>query len=117
MLLIAGFALLGIFLVIISSSVGRGDSKSTSEQALTLEEYKAQLEGEIESLCSDVAGVGRCRVYKGSAVTETKPPKVMGVTVICKGGDSDSVKRELSEMICALFDIGYNRVAILKLNS
>jgi hypothetical protein len=94
----------------------------------TLDEYKESLEGKIESLCSDVSGVGKCRVfitfergvqnsYKGSTVTETKPPKVLGVTVICKGGEIDSVKKAISDMICALFDIGYNRVAVLQLNS
>ena len=127
-ILIAAFALLGIFLVMISSAVGKGKSTGKDGTAETLEEYKIRLEGEIESLCSDVAGVGKCRVfitfergsqnsYKGSTVTETKPPKVLGVTVICRGGESDSVRRELSDMICAIFDIGYNRVAILKLNS
>lgn len=128
-LLIAGFALFGIFLVIISSSIGNGErSVSADGGTETLEEYKIRLEGEIESLCSDVAGVGKCRVfitfergaqnsYKGGTVIETKPPKVLGVTVICKGGESDSVRQELSDMICAIFDIGYNRVAILKLNS
>lgn len=127
LLLIAGIAVFGLFLVIVSSSFG-GEKASENSNVETLEEYKTRLEGEIESLCSDVSGVGKCRVfitfergaqnsYKGSTVTETKPPRVLGVTVICRGGDSDSVKRELSDMICAIFDIGYNRVAILKLNS
>ncbi len=128
MLFIAGFALLGIFLVIISSAMGRGGEAVSESKAETLDEYKERLEGEIESLCTNVAGVGECRVfitfergaqnsYKGNTVTETRPPKVLGVTVICRGGESDSVKRELSDMLCALFDVGYNRVAILKLNS
>ena len=124
---IASFALLGIFLVLLSSSMNK-EENGAAEKALSLAEYKESLEAEIESLCTEVSGVGRCRLfitfergeqssYKGSTVTETKPPKVLGVTVICEGGESDSVKRELSEMICALFDVGYNRVAILKLNS
>lgn len=124
---IASFALLGIFLVLMSSSMKKDDGGG-GEEVISLTEYKERLESEIESLCTAVSGVGRCRVfitfergeqssYKGSTVTETKPPKVLGVTVICEGGESDAVKRELSEMVCALFDIGYNRVAILKLNS
>ena len=126
--IIAAFAILGILLVIVSSSVGKDGATFDTSAEMTLEEYKEGLEAEIESLCSDVAGVGRCRVfitfergaqnsYKGGSVTETKPPKVLGVTVICSGGNSDSVRAELSDMLCALFDIGYNRVAILKLNS
>ena len=126
--LIAAFAFLGVLLVFLSGSIGKESGTDGAERTLTLEEYKESLEGEIASLCSDVAGVGKCRVfitfergaqnsYKGNTVTETKPPKVLGVTVICRGGDSDSVKREISDMICAIFDIGYNRVAVLKLNS
>ena len=119
------FALVGIFFVIISSSSGSSESV---EREITLDEYKELLEAEIESLCSDVSGVGRCRVfitfergvqdtYKGSNIIESKPPKVLGVTVVCTGGDSDAVKSSVTEMISALFDIGYNRVAVLKLNS
>ena len=93
-----------------------------------LGEYKERTEGELESLCHSVSGVGRCRVYltlargeknsyKGSTVIETKPPEVLGVTVICDGGDKDSVRLALVDMLTALFNIGSNRVAILKLNS
>ena len=124
-ILIALFALVGIFFVIISSSSG-GDEVENKE--ITLDEYKELLEAEIESLCSAVDGVGSCRVfitfergvqdtYKGSNIIESKPPRVLGVTVVCRGGDSDAVRSSVTEMICALFDIGYNRVAVLKLNS
>ena len=124
-ILIALFALVGIFFVIISSSSG-GDEVEKKE--ITLDEYMELLEAEIESLCSDVDGVGSCRVfitfergvqdtYKGSNIIESKPPRVLGVTVVCRGGDSDAVRSSVTEMICALFDIGYNRVAVLKLNS
>ena len=123
--MIALFALVGIFFVVVSTSSG---SSKPSDGELSLDEYKERLEAEIESLCSDIEGVGRCRVfitfergvqdtYKGSTVIESKPPRVLGVTVVCRGGDSDAVKSSVAEMICALFDIGYNRVAVLKLNS
>ena len=118
--------LLGIFLLIFSSidpSLSEG-----AESVDSLEEYKSRLEAELGELCSSVNGVGRCRVtvtfergeervYKGSTLIESKPPKVMGVTVVCKGADSDLVRAELVSMISALFDIGSNRIAVLKLNS
>ena len=118
--------LLGIFLLIFSSidpSLSEG-----SESVGSLEEYKSRLEAELGELCSSVNGVGRCRVtvtfergeervYKGSTLIESKPPKVMGVTVVCKGADSDLVRAELVSMMSALFDIGSNRIAVLKLNS
>ncbi len=106
-----------------ASSSDSGDGSS-----VTLEQYKANLEDELGELCSSVRGVGKCKVmitfergeentYKGSALIESKPPRVMGVSVICRGADSDEVKRELTTMISALFDIGSNRISILKLNS
>lgn len=116
----------GVALILISSAFGENASKK-SDDVVTLDEYKEKLEGELTSLCSQVSGVGKCKVfitfergvqntYKGSVVIESKPPKVLGVTVICRGADSDYVQKELTEMITALFDIGANRVAILKLN-
>lgn len=119
-------AALGIILILISSSVGTSETKKNDGE-ITLDEYKERLEAELSDLCSDVRGVGKCRVfvtfergeqntYKGSAITETKPPKVLGITVICKGADSDRVRSELTDMLTSLFDIGSNRVAVLKLN-
>jgi len=119
------FIFIGIVLIFISSSFNSAPEKDGEE--LTLEEYKEKLEGELTDLCSDVKGVGRCKVfvtfergeqntYKSGVIIEKKPPRVLGVTVICQGADSDYVKRELTDMITALFDVGTNRVAVLKLN-
>lgn len=118
--------LLGTLLLVISAS-GSGKSDK-SEDYDSLAEYKASLEKELEQLCSSVEGVGRCTVtvsfergeeklYKGSNLIETKPPRVMGVTVVCRGADSDGVRANLTAMLSSLFDIGTNRVSILKLNS
>ena len=116
--------LLGVVLIALSS-VNTGGA---SEEKISLSEYKKSLEAELEELCSSVRGVGKCRVmvtfergeentYKGSSLIETKPPRVLGVSIVCKGADSDSVRAELFEMVGALFDIGSNRISILKLNS
>ena len=91
-----------------------------------LSEYESLLENQISTLCSSVKGVGKCKieisfesgeenVYKGGALIETKPPRVLGVAVVCEGGDNASVRSELTELLTALFDIGTNRVKILKL--
>lgn len=120
------FIALGVFLILISLQSDK-ENVETDEQT-SLEEYKEVLEGELASLCSDVSGVGKCRVfitfergsqntYKGSSIIETKPPRVLGVTIVCRGAENDDVRSELIDMITALFGIGSNRVAILKLNS
>lgn len=123
---IALLILLGILLIIISSFAGDGDGASDAE--CSLDKYRIGLEEDLKSLCHSVEGVGRCKVfitlergeqntYRGSSVVETKPPKVLGVTVVCDGADRDSVKRDLTDMCTSLFGIGSNRVAVLKLNS
>ena len=110
---------IGLMLIAISSIDSTGEVDSSN-----LSEYKEALEKRLEKLCSEVDGVGRCTVmvtfsrgeentYKGSQLTESKPPRVLGVTVVCDGGDSAQVKARLSQMLCALFDIGANRVAVL----
>ncbi len=125
-LLLCVIGLIGLIFVLIPTQNNSDGGISNGGQ--TLPEYKAELEGELVNMCERVSGVGRCRVmvtfergeentYKGSLLTESKPPRVLGVTVICTGGDSQSVKGALTEMLCALFDIGANRVAIMKLEN
>ena len=113
-------ALIGIIMII--ASVGGGnDSDSVS-----LPEYKKRLEREIEELCASVDGVGDCKVtvtfetgetyeYRGSNVISSSPPRVLGVTVICEGGGSPEVRERISSAMKALFDIGANRVCVLKM--
>ena len=116
----------GVLLIAFSSSPF--ETESEGETGETLDEYKKRLEDELGAVCSSVRGVGKCRVtvtfergeervYKGSSIIESRPPKVMGVTVVCKGADSDTVRAEIVGMMSALFDIGSNRIAVLKLNS
>ena len=116
---------LGIFMLIFSAAPV--SEQKNAEKTEDLNEYKERLEEELAGICSSVKGVGRCRVtvtfergeeriYKGSSLIESKPPKVMGVTVVCKGADSDAVRSEIVGMMSALFDIGTNRIAVLKLN-
>ena len=123
--IVVALLFIGISLIFIPSLVGTDGAGEVGE---SLDEYKARLEEEIAATCSSIEGVGRCRVfitfergvqdtYKGSTLIETKPPKVLGVSVVCEGADIPSVRSALCEMLAALFDIGYNRVAISKLNS
>ncbi len=120
--------LLGIGILLLMLSSRPVSQSEAAEESENLNEYKQRLEGELAEICSSVKGVGKCRVtltfergeekiYKGSALIESKPPKVLGVTVVCRGADSDAVRAEIVSMMSALFDIGANRIAVLKLNS
>ena len=114
-------------LLLACSAIG-GERNAEKESVDSLAEYKVALEEELARLCSSVEGVGRCTVtvsfergeeklYKGSTLIETKPPRVMGITVVCSGADSDGVRASLTSMLSALFDVGTNRISVLKLNS
>ena len=120
-LIIITVLILGIALCLL----GSGESGTARDSDLT--EYKKTLEEELESACSRVFGAGRCRVivtlaegerreYRGSSVECVIPPRVLGVTVLCEGGDSASVRSDISDMMAALFDIGKNRICVLKLS-
>ena len=124
--LIAILMVCGLMMILFSTaSFSSSDDGRAGEESL--QEYKERLEKELSELCSSVRGVGKCRVsvsfergaehtYKGSMLIESKPPKVLGITVVCRGADSDSVRAEISGMLTALFDIGTNRISVLKLN-
>ena len=120
---LAALIVLGLVVTLCAAALG---TDGADGGGTTLDEYKSRLEGELSELCASVRGVGRCRVtvtfsqgeslqYKGSTVIGSTPPAVMGVTVVCGGGDRDSVRAEICECMCALFDIGSNRVCILKM--
>ena len=114
-----------VFAILLCLVISSPESEVSDEE--TLEEYKLRTEQELEKLCSSIDGVGKCTVtvsfsrgaessYKSGKLTETKPPKLMGVAVACRGADSVKVRAALTELFTSLFDIPTNRIAILKLN-
>ena len=44
-------------------------------------------------------------------------PKVMGVSVVCSGGENIEVKEKIIESVTALFNISANRVSVSKIKS
>ena len=114
----------GVLLLAFSGGGEKAAQKSTEDDSLR--SYIAALEEETASLCSSVRGVGKCRVmitlaageevvYRGGTKIGSTPPRVQSVTLVCDGGDSDRVRRGVSAMLSSLFDIGENRVTVLKL--
>lgn len=111
----------------------------TQEDAEDLAAYQKRLESELEALCESVAGVGQadvmvtlgsgCRVVYvtdgDGEVTTTgtgsaqralyrtlQPPTVVGVGVVCKGGDNAHVQRALTDLISTTLGITTNRVFV-----
>lgn len=116
---------LGVALLVISALLP--SSSESDGEKISLSEYKARAEEEFANFCREIDGVGKCRVmitfsegesyeYRGGEIISSSPPKVLGVTVICSGGDKATVKAAVAEMAAALFDIGKNRICVLKLS-
>ena len=125
-----GFIILliaGVLLLLFSFIFTQPQSYAAKEDK-TLDVYKAELEAELADFCSSVSGAGKCRVmvsfssgekfeYKGNTLIGVEPPVVCGITVLCKGGDSESVRAEISSLLSALYGIRQNRICVLKLSS
>ena len=122
-----------------STVTGSESESGLYEDAEDLAAYQEKLEGELEALCESVAGVGQaqvmvtlgsgCRVVyvtdengelettgTGSAqraVYRTlQPPTVIGVGVVCKGGDNAHVQRALTDLLSTTLGITTNRVFV-----
>ena len=109
------------------------------ERVSELQNYEAQLEKELEAICEAVSGVGETEVMvtfeSGYTVQYQKngdndpatvgtgsneealfhtlvPPEVAGVGIVCRGGNSPTVKETLTELISTTLGIPSNRVYI-----
>jgi hypothetical protein len=119
---------------------GAAESETVvQEDGEDLAAYQKALEEELAALCEAVAGVGKvdvmvtlgsgCRVVyvtDGSgkiATTGTgsaqravyrtlQPPTVVGVGVVCKGGDNPHVQRALTDLVSTTLGITTNRVFV-----
>lgn len=101
-------ALVGLVLIFAGVSSGGGGEERDS------------LEEQLEQMCSSLSGVGSCRVMLTYKVTEGRygspdTKTVESVAVICKGADRAGVRKELTDMLSALFGIGANRIHISKM--
>ena len=122
-LLTVALLVLGCLLMLFSRVKGGSEENGGD----SLSEYKHELEGELTDLLSSIEGVGRCEVkisfsegerieYRGTSKISETPPRVLGVSVVCDGGGRADVRAAITECLTALFDIGANRVAVVKRN-
>lgn len=125
----------GIVRVVLVLAVGalflwlglRGGGNDGTDTRDELTQYKESLESELSELCSDIRGVGKCRVfvsfsvgsrteYRGSSVVSVAPPEVQAVNIVCEGADDDVVRYTLVNMISSTFGIGTNRITVAKMS-
>ena len=142
LLLLAG-ALLGLILLLVGGMSGDKAEEGEAPRQMTLAEletYRAELEEEIEKICSSVAGVSSVEaivtlegglgfVYQtdengeiattgsGSsqqAICKTvTPPVIAGVGIVCRGGSEPTVQKELTDLLSTALGISANRVCVV----
>ena len=98
------------------------------------EAYRAALTAEVTALCREVSGVGETSVLLTleagerlvyaedgdgyvtvggeGLLVERRPPRVLGVAVVCTGGDDPAVRERLTALLSAALGVGTNRVEI-----
>ena len=116
-----------------------GNAKLYEEDLEQLLAYEERLEKEIKALCEDVSGVGQVevmlRLQGGTRVLyatdeKGKPasvgsgsaeqplhssilmPEVAGVAIVCRGGNSPTVQKTLTDLVSTALGIPANRVAV-----
>ena len=88
----------GVFLLILPTVDFRGEDVSEEDR--------------IEALCSNVDGVGECRVL----LSCDEGGAVVSALVICEGGDKTEIRHRLTELLSSFYGIGYNRITVEKMN-
>ncbi|MBQ2719883.1 MAG: hypothetical protein IJF73_07445 [Clostridia bacterium] len=123
---------LGVLLLVFGSFSPEETAGASAEDT---EAYRAALTAEVTALCREVRGAGECtvlltleagesRVYaegaSGGVLTaggegvliECRPPRVLGVAVVCEGGGDPAVREELASLLSASLGVGAHKVRI-----
>ena len=127
--------LLGVAGVILLLFGSLGGNATKAGESIGAEDYRAALTAEVTLLVSEVRGAGEVtvlltlesgesRIYAenstGGTVTvggdgllvESRPPRVVGVAVVCTGGDDPAVRTEISDLLAASLGVGAHRIKI-----
>jgi hypothetical protein len=110
-------ALVALFFILLGAGLGN-EQKATADMS-----REGQIEARLGELCSSVKGVGKCKVmvYLEADVQKYSYAKentrVSAVSIVCDGGDKESVRAALTDLISSLYGIGTNRISINKLSA
>ena len=115
--------LIGVLLLVFAGRLSGGAGAAEESEESPLAAYEDRVCEEIAGLCGAVRGVGECRVtvrlsgelkrsYSGGKIVYEKTPEIVGIGVVCEGGGSAEVRSALTELLCALYGVGSNRVGV-----
>ena len=130
----------GVLLLLLGGGDGERESDREYDYMSAAEEYRLRLEGDVASLASRMRGVGEVYAVlitleagdeyvwaqntgsggstdvvisnKEGLLVERKMPRVRGVSVVCSGGGSSQVKKELTDAISAALGVASSRIHI-----
>lgn len=111
-----------------------GGRTPEEEERFDSEAYRTALTAEVAALCREVGGVGEvsvlltleageCFVYAEDGdgyvtvggeglLLERRPPRVLGVAVVCTGGEDPAVRERLTGLLSAALGVGTHKVQI-----
>ena len=114
--------LLGILLAVAAMPVSSKQQKNTSVSIQTADAQKSELEEKLESLLTNVDGVGKVQVI---LMTDEKKDQqsfynsgtiqVTGVLISAEGGGDPVVVQNIQQAGMALFQVDAHRIRIMKM--
>ncbi len=112
----------GIFLLFLTYTGSAGTSSTALDSSIYTDNdedqaqtYKEMTKKELKSLLEDVEGVGDASVAVTVDTQDSdEEAKVIGIVIVCQGGDDAKVKREITEAVSALFSIDTHKIKIMK---
>ena len=112
-------AVAGILLILLSDrTTKKQSSEAEKEGAETMvdvvqDNYLLECERLLESVLRDIEGIGTVSAVITSEAFDNK--KIEGVVILCKNGDNDNIRKEITEIVQALFYIEAHKIKVVKM--
>lgn len=101
-----------IFIMIVIALSSIVTSSDTPDTPVTTEQ-------QLEELCNAIEGVSNAKVIitydavnVSTFLSSEKSNKILGIAVLCRGGDDPTVQLKLHQILQALFDLPSTRIAV-----
>lgn len=137
-ILIGTGLIIAILMLLWGGNSGDRNNVPSNESEISLNNYVKYQEEKLEKLISEIQGVsdpkvmitlrsGNEYVYASDSSEKSEKhvvvddalvcvkenlPEIEGIAVVCKGGNNDTVKEQITELLCSLFGLYSNHVYV-----